>query len=106
MRGAFNIAADPVIDAAVLAGLFGARVVPLPPRLFRVAMATAFRAHAVPAEPGLLELFMTLPLMDTTRARTELDWSPRHSGIDALEELLDGLRRPAGGPTIPLQGHG
>jgi UDP-glucose 4-epimerase len=40
--------------------------------------------------------------MDGTRARTELGWTPRHSGTEALSELLDGLRDGADYPTPPL----
>jgi nucleoside-diphosphate-sugar epimerase len=68
----------------------------------RGALAAAFRLRLVPVEPGLLELFMTLPVMDSSRARRELDWSPRHTSLDALDEFLAGLREPVGGPTPPL----
>jgi nucleoside-diphosphate-sugar epimerase len=102
VRGAFNLAADPVVGPEQLAEVFGARVVEVPPRLVRGALAAAFRLRLVPVEPGLLELFMTLPVMDSSRARRELDWSPRHTSLDALDEFLAGLREPVGGPTPPL----
>jgi UDP-glucose 4-epimerase len=41
--------------------------------------------------------------MDTTRARTELGWTPRHSAADALLDLLDGFAHRAEGPTPALQ---
>jgi len=40
--------------------------------------------------------------MDSTRARRELDWAPRHDAGSALLELLDGLREGSGGQTPPL----
>ncbi|MGV0742882.1 hypothetical protein [Mycolicibacterium sp. XJ870] len=40
--------------------------------------------------------------MDTTRARTELDWSPAHTSLDAIQEFLDGLRDGSGMDTPPL----
>jgi nucleoside-diphosphate-sugar epimerase len=92
VRGAFNLAADPVVDVAALAEVFRARAIEVPPRAVRAALTAAFRLRLVPVEPGLLELFMTLPVMDADRARRELDWIPRHSAIDALGELLTGLR--------------
>jgi nucleoside-diphosphate-sugar epimerase len=104
VRGAFNLAADPVVGPEQLAELFRARVIEIPPALVRGALGAAFRLRLVPVEPGLLELFMTLPVMDSTRAHRELDWTPRHSSLDALGELLDGLRAPVGGPTPPLAG--
>jgi hypothetical protein len=41
--------------------------------------------------------------MDTTRARTELGWRPRHSSIEAMRALLGGMAEGAGGPTPPLR---
>ena len=32
-----------------------------------------------------------VPIMDTTRAREELGWEPRHDGGEALLELLGGM---------------
>lgn len=102
VRGAFNIAADPVIDGAVLASLLGARRLPLPREALRVPLAAAWWLRLVPASPGLYDAVLRLPIMDTTRARTELGWSPRRTGIEALEELLAGLRAGGGLPTPPL----
>ena len=44
--------------------------------------------------------------MDATRARTELGCSPRHTALDAVEELLEGLRQGAGMRTPPLEAGG
>jgi UDP-glucose 4-epimerase len=52
--------------------------------------------------PELFDLVLTLPLLDTGRARNELAWTPRHSSLDALSELLRGLHRPDGLDTPPL----
>jgi nucleoside-diphosphate-sugar epimerase len=104
VRGAFNLAADPVIDTASLGEIFGARPIELPPALVRTALAAAFRLHLVPVEPGLLELFMTLPVMDADRARRELGWSPRHSAVDAVGELRAGLSESRDAATPALTG--
>ncbi|WP_243711469.1 NAD-dependent epimerase/dehydratase family protein [Actinomadura sp. KC216] len=101
-RGAFNIAADPVIDAAELADMLGARTVRLPARGVRAALAAAWRLHLVPASPGLLDLALRVPLMDTSRAREQLGWTPRHTAREAITEFLDGLRTGAGRDTPPL----
>jgi nucleoside-diphosphate-sugar epimerase len=102
VRGAFNIAAEPVLDADGLADAFGARVVEVPRSAARAALAAAFHTRLVPAEPGLLELALSLPLMDTTRARVELGWEPAASAKEALRAFLDGLADPQGGPTPRL----
>ncbi|GAB2971482.1 NAD-dependent epimerase/dehydratase family protein [Amycolatopsis acidiphila] len=102
VRGAFNLAAEPVLDADVLARLLGARKVRLPGWAVRGPLAAAWRLHAVPATPGLFETVLRLPIMDTTRARAELGWSPSYSATDAIGEFLGGLREGAGLNTPPL----
>jgi UDP-glucose 4-epimerase len=101
-RGAYNVAADPVIDAASLAEVFGARVVPVPGALAHAGLSAAWRLHLVPAEPGLLHFALQLPMLDTTRIHTELGWSPTVSSLDALREMLEGMADHAGGQTPPL----
>jgi len=101
-RGAFNIAAEPVLDRAALARLVGARPVAVPERVVRAAAAASYRLHAQPSEPGWVDLALQAPLLDTSRARAELGWSPRHASDAALDELLAGLRERAGMPTPPL----
>ncbi|NIH83401.1 NAD-dependent epimerase/dehydratase family protein [Amycolatopsis granulosa] len=102
VRGAFNVAADPVIDAKALAGLLGARTVPVPAWALRAAVSAGWYAHLLPASPGLLDTVLRLPIMDTTRARDELGWIPRHTALDAISEFLAGLRSGAGMATPPL----
>lgn len=100
--GAFNIAAGPVVDAARLAELLGARVVPVPAGPVLAAAAAAWRLHLVPADPALVDLFLQLPIMDTGRAERKLGWKPRISALDAISEFLTGLRTKAGMDTPPL----
>jgi len=102
VRGAFNIAAEPVVDAAMLAECFGARIVSVPLRPVRTALWLAWQLHLIPASPYLFDAFLRLPIMDITRARTELGWSPQYTSREALEEFLGGLRDGAGMSTPPL----
>jgi nucleoside-diphosphate-sugar epimerase len=105
VRGAFNVAAEPVVDAALLAELLNARIVRPPVPAVRSALAAAWHLHLVPASPQLFDAVLHIPVMDVSRARTELGWSARHSSADALRELLDGLRETAGMATPPLEPH-
>lgn len=105
VSGPFNVAADGLIDVAGLTELFDARPVPVPRPLARAALAALWHLHLVPASPQLLELALTLPVMDTTRARTELGWQPTMTAMDALTEVVEGIREGAGGPTPPLAAH-
>jgi nucleoside-diphosphate-sugar epimerase len=102
VRGAFNVAAEPVLDPGELARVLGARPVPVPARLLRALADVTWRARLQPTEPGWLDLARGVPIMDTSRARTELGWEPRRSADDALLELLDGLAHGAGGATPPM----
>lgn len=102
VRGPFNLAADPPITPAQLAQIFGARAVRLPVGALVTGTRLAFSTHAVPSPPELLELFLSLPLLDAGRATSELGWRPERTGPEALETLLDGWRNGADLPTPPL----
>jgi UDP-glucose 4-epimerase len=102
VRGPFNIAAEPVLDPAELARVLSARPVPVHPGLLRAGAALTYRLHLQPSEPGWLDMGLAVPLMDSTRARRELGWEPRHRADDALRELLGGIRDRAGIDTPPL----
>ncbi|MFE0678734.1 NAD-dependent epimerase/dehydratase family protein [Streptomyces sp. NPDC058867] len=104
VRGPFNLAADPPIDADMLAGFLDARPVTVPASVARAGLAAAWTARLIPTPPQLLDAVLRVPLMDTTRARTELAWTPEHTATDALRELLAGMRAGAGAETRPLAG--
>jgi nucleoside-diphosphate-sugar epimerase len=103
VRGAFNVAAEPVLDARVLARALGARVVPLPPPVVRSAMAASWKLRLQPTPPGWLDMGLSVPLMDATRAHDELGWEPRHSSVEAIREVLAGIADAEGEPTPPLE---
>jgi nucleoside-diphosphate-sugar epimerase len=106
VRGAFNVAADPILDPPELGRLLDARPVPVPPRVLRAAVGAAWKLRLQPTPPGWLDLALGVPLMDTTRAREELGWTPRHTAGEALLELIDAMRRGEGLDTAPLQAGG
>ena len=101
-RGAYNIAADPVLDANELARALGARTIPVPKALLRAGADVSWRLRLQPTSPGWVDMGLGVPLMDTTRARTELGWTPRVSATDAFLELFHGIREGAGLETPPL----
>ncbi|MFZ5849167.1 MAG: NAD-dependent epimerase/dehydratase family protein [Actinomycetota bacterium] len=103
-RGAYNVAAEPVIDRTVMGELMGARTVEVPGAAARTAMAALWHLHAIPPEPALLDLVLVLPLLDTRRIRDELGWQPRTTSVEALREVLVGMADFAGGPTPTLRG--
>ena len=102
VRGAFNVAADPVLDPERLGELLGARPVAVPVTPLRSLVAASWRMRLQPTPPGWLDLALAVPLMSSRRARSELGWRARKSSEEALVELLDGIRAGAGYPTPPL----
>jgi UDP-glucose 4-epimerase len=102
-HGAFNIAAEPVMNPEELGRALGARPLRVPATLLRGAAALSYRLRLQPSEPGWVDMALGAPVMDVSRARSELGWSPRRSASDALLELLDGMRDGAGLDTPPLE---
>jgi UDP-glucose 4-epimerase len=101
--GPFNLAAEPVLDPARLGRALGARPVRVPTWALRAGAAATFRLRLQPSEPGWLQMGLAVPLMDTSRAAAELGWQPRYSAVDALADLMAGMREGAGLDTPPLE---
>jgi UDP-glucose 4-epimerase len=101
-QGPYNVAAEPVLDPPVLSRLLGARPVRIPRAVLRTLADISWRAHLQPTEPGWFDMALGVPIMDTTRVRSELGWTPKRTAGEALLELLDGIRDRAGVPTPPL----
>jgi UDP-glucose 4-epimerase len=102
VRGAFNVAADPVLDPERLASMLDARRVRVPGRALRAGAAATWRLRLQPSEPGWVDMALNVPVMDCTRAREELGWRPRHTSVEALRELIEGIHDRAGMDTPPL----
>jgi UDP-glucose 4-epimerase len=101
-RGAYNVAAEPPLDGDVVARLLGARAVDVPARMLRAGAALSWLLRLQPSEPGWVDMGLAVPLMDCSRVRDDLGWTPAHSAEEAFLELLAGLRDGAGHPTPPL----
>ncbi|MEU4741735.1 NAD-dependent epimerase/dehydratase family protein [Actinosynnema sp. NPDC023658] len=102
-EGAFNLVSDPVVTPQVLAEVMGARHVPIPPAVLRTAARVTWRLRLQPTSHGWVDLALTAPLLDATKAFSRLGWAPRHNSRDTLRQLLDGLGRKEGlQPSPPL----
>jgi nucleoside-diphosphate-sugar epimerase len=95
-HGAYNIAADPVLDPRPHS------LLKVDPRVLRALANAAYKARLHPTPPGWLDMGLAVPVMDTTKARTELGWSPTRTSTEALLELIEGLRHAEGVDTPPL----
>jgi UDP-glucose 4-epimerase len=101
-RGAFNLAAEPVLDPDQLAKILGAHKVPVPPKILRAVTALTWRLRLQPTPPGWLDMALGVPILDTTRARSELGWAPQRSAAEAVLDVVEGYGEGAKAPTPPL----
>ncbi|WP_042572846.1 NAD-dependent epimerase/dehydratase family protein [Rhodococcus sp. MEB064] len=102
VSGPFNLAAEPVITPETFADVLNAKLVPVPTFAVRTALDALFTARVVPTDPGLFDAVLRLPIMDSSRAHDELDWTPRYTARDALAEFVRGVHEVADAPTPPL----
>jgi nucleoside-diphosphate-sugar epimerase len=102
-RGAFNIAAEPILDSCEIARLTGGHPLRIPAGAARSLAAASWRLRLQPSQPGWLDLGREAPLMDVGRASSELGWRPKRTAGQALLELLQGMHERAAAPTPPLE---
>jgi nucleoside-diphosphate-sugar epimerase len=102
-RGAFNVSADDAIGPDELARLLGARKLPVPRQVLRYAAQITWRLRLQPSSIGWVDMALNVPLLDSGRARTELGWEPRRTGLEALADAIAGMSDLAGEPTPPLE---
>src|SRR5699024_2051494 len=62
-RGAYNVAADPVIDSEALGQLLQARPVSVPQGLMKTAVGSAWRLRLVPSDAALVTMLLGLPIL-------------------------------------------
>jgi ferritin-like metal-binding protein YciE/nucleoside-diphosphate-sugar epimerase len=103
VEGAFNIAAEPPLSPEEMAERIGVRSFPVPARVVRRLADLSWRLRLQPTPAGWLDMARNVPLMSSDRAREELGWEPRYSGIEALEELVEGMHEGRGAKTPPLE---
>jgi UDP-glucose 4-epimerase len=101
-RGAFNLATEPVLDPEELGRILDARPVPVSAQVARASARLSWQLRLQPVSEGWLDMALSVPVMDTSRARRELGWTPGRSADEALLDLLEGLRTREGLDTPPL----
>jgi UDP-glucose 4-epimerase len=93
--GAFNLAAARPITAQDIAGVLGARHVHVPAAAVRAAVSASWHARLQPVDPGWIDMAYALPLLDSTRAASELGWSPATDAMSTLAETVAGMQEQA-----------
>jgi nucleoside-diphosphate-sugar epimerase len=93
--GAFNLAAEPVLTAPVIADLVGPGRLPLPyPLVERLAGVTS-ALRLQPLTPEWVRMADQAPLVRSTRAQEDLEWWPEHDARDVLREVVTAMGRRA-----------
>lgn len=103
VHGAFNVAAQPVLDGQAVAAHFGGRTVAVPPSALEKGAGLTWQLRMQPSEAGWVSMGRLTPLMDCRRAETELGWKPARDALSALAELLEGMGRGKGTASPPMR---
>jgi UDP-glucose 4-epimerase len=104
--GAFNLSTDSALTADDVARAFSAHRLHVPAPALRTAVSAAWHVRLLQLDPGWIDLAFAAPLLDWSRARSELDWSPRWSTDDVIQEVVDGLVTRSSAPTPVLRRRG
>ncbi|MFZ2016635.1 MAG: NAD-dependent epimerase/dehydratase family protein [Nocardioides sp.] len=86
--GAYNLAADDVITGVDVARELGFRALRIPGAPVALAARLAAKLPYLPGGTQWVEAMSHPALMDTTKARTQLGWRPRHTAIEALRSTI------------------
>lgn len=100
--GPFNLAAEPPVHREDIARALRAWPVHVPAALLGLLADASWRTRLQPIDRGWLDMMFSVPLIDTQRARTLLDWSPRWGSAELLAEVVDGFRHRSDTPSPVL----
>jgi nucleoside-diphosphate-sugar epimerase len=89
--GAYNIAGDGVLTVADVVRELGYVPVPVPTGAVQAAARLALAVPRLPLTPAVVDWFEVLSqpaIMDVGKAKRELGFQPRYSGLEALRDSL------------------
>jgi len=89
--GAYNLAGDGVVSISAVAEALGARPVRVPRLAATAASEVMARLPFLPSSLEWLHAGRTAVVMDTTKAKTELGWTPKYTGAETLSALGQSL---------------
>jgi nucleoside-diphosphate-sugar epimerase len=101
--GAFNLAADEPLHRDDIAKVLGARPFEVPAPVVRYAIDLTWRLRLQPLDPSWIDLAFAVPLLDTARARTILDWHPAVAADRSLTETIEAMAAGRGIPSPVLR---
>jgi len=100
--GAYNIAADGIVTAADIARELGMLPLPVPAGPAELAARAIAALPFLPPVAQWVEAASHPAIMDTTRAKRQLGWTPRFTALETLRDALALRSGRAGG--VPSQG--
>jgi nucleoside-diphosphate-sugar epimerase len=86
--GAYNITGDGILTGTQVARELGLTPVPVPASLVHAAARTVAALPLAPAVTEWAEAASHPPIMDASKAKSELGWSPRYTSLEALRDSL------------------
>jgi nucleoside-diphosphate-sugar epimerase len=86
--GAYNLAGDGEITMSDLADAMGYYSVPVPDVAVEATAQLVERVPFLPAEATWIEAVRRPTLMDTTKARRQLRWTPKHDAAQTLRQTV------------------
>lgn len=89
--GAFNLAGDGVLSMSDVGAALGARPVPVPRLVMSAASEVVARLPFVPSALEWLHVGRTSVVMDTTKAKSQLGWTPKYTAAETLSGLAESL---------------
>jgi UDP-glucose 4-epimerase len=101
--GAFNLAAEPPVTRDDVAAALRAIAVHIPAGVLGALVDIAWRVRLQPIDRGWLDMAFSVPLLDCSRARAELDWQPQWTATAALADVLEGVAHAAHAESPPLR---
>jgi UDP-glucose 4-epimerase len=87
--GAYNIAGDGVLSLSDIADALGGRPVKVPQAAAVVTSEVLSRLPFVPSALEWLHAGRTSAVMDISKAKSQLQWTPKYSASDTLSALAD-----------------
>lgn len=95
--GAFNVAAEPVLDARTLGAVLGARrVLEIPLAPLRALASATYHLRLQPTDAGWVDMAAAAPVMDTSAIRRATGWRESASAQEAVRRVVDHLDGPEG----------
>lgn len=92
--GAYNLAGPGQLTVAALARELRWHSIPVPRLAVDAVAQTIAHLGILPAQAQWVSAFRAPVIMDTTKARRELRWRPRHDALQTLRETIAAGRKP------------